>query len=41
MSEKESDATTTYPDIGSFENNETGDNENKNDIQITPNLGSP
>ena len=41
MSKKESDASATYPDIGSFENNEAEENENKNDIQITPNLGSP
>ena len=41
MSEEESDATkTTHPDIESFENNEAEDQENNN-IQITPNLGSP
>ena len=40
MSEEESDATTTYPDIESFENNELEDHENNHDIQITPNLGS-
>ena len=39
-SEEESDATTTYPDIKSFENNEAEDHENNRDIQITPNLGS-
>ena len=37
MSEEESDATTTKPDIEGFENNEL---ENNHDIQITPNLGS-
>ena len=41
MSEEESDATTIYPDIGTFENNEAEDNENNHDIQITTNLGSP
>ena len=41
MSEEESDATTTYLDIESFENNETEDNEHYRDIQLTPNLGSP
>ena len=41
MSEEESDATTTYPDIESFENNEVEDHENNHDIQITLNLGSP
>ena len=41
MSEEESDTTTTYPDIESFEHNEAGDKENNHGIQITPNLGSP
>ena len=41
MSEEESDTTTIYPDIGTFENNEAEDNENNHDIQITTNLGSP
>ena len=40
MSEEESDATITYPDNESFENNEAEDQENNN-IQITPSLGSP
>ena len=41
MSQEDSNATTTYPDIESFENNEAEDNKNNHDIQITPNLGSP
>ena len=41
MSEEESHATTTYPDIESFENTEAEDNENNHDIQITANMGSP
>ena len=41
MSERESDATITYPEIESFENNEAEDNKNSHEIQITPNLGSP
>ena len=41
MSEEESDAKRTNPDIESFENNEAEDNKHNHDIQITPNLGSP
>ena len=41
MSDEESDATATYLDIESFENNETEDNEHYRDIQLTPNLVSP
>ena len=41
MSERESDATTTYPDIESFENNEAEHSGNSHEIQITPTLGSP
>ena len=41
MSEEENDATTTYPDIESFENNEVEDHKNNHNIQITLNLGSP
>ena len=41
MSEEESDATTIYPDIENFENNEAEDNENNHNIQIKPTLSSP
>ena len=41
MSEEESDATTVYPDIEIFENNEAEDNENNHNIQIKLTLGSP
>ena len=41
MSEEESDATTIYPDIEIFENNEAEDNENNHNIQIKLTLGSP
>ena len=34
MSEEESDATTTYPDIESFQNNEVEDHENNHDIRL-------
>ena len=39
MSEEESDATTAYPDISNFENNEAKDNRNNYDIQITTQPG--